>query len=500
MQELNRGLEEAVSTASASLRELLAQRDTTVGCGRCSVGEATTPSILNSTNNIFAMSTELRPRALRSSVPAPPPAFPSQRETLFIAESNATDPLSQHEKKLERVLKKLQISAEKIKAIEKEEQRTWALAQKNEEAIQHLLENQKADRSIIGALRKEVCSLQKQLAVVEQRNAERAHEMERVLGTQASATGSSLGADEMLFEVLRRVVDARLVDVYARVGQEVKRACVKDQAEVLKSWSDRVSAAVEQRSNAAADQFVFLREELANLARRQTATEKATRASQIEAVGPQQLLEHSQRISSQQIEAAIGTLMQRLNTTSAMVQMEQQQRLASVQASLDDHKLALEAVQAKAIEGHKKIRAKMEEFISGLAGLASMRQSVEVILEELERREQSDAGKDQALMDMFFNFQEFAAGIQELQLRMTAVEERRVIRNVPSPAPVVLHMDIAATAPGSPFDLPPDDEAIHVALIDAPQGLGGQGDSNSSQIRVSLTNKKEKLRGLLRQM
>jgi len=484
----------------------LAQRDTTVGCGRRSVGEAATPSMLNSTINTFATSTEQRPRALRcsnpGSVPAPPTtAFPSQRDTLFIADSNATDPLSQHEKKLERVLKKLQISAEKVKVIEKEEQRTWALAQKNEEVIQQLMESQKADRGIIGALRKEVCSLQKQLAVVEQRNAERAHEMERLLGTQASATGSSLGADEMLVEVVRRVVDARLVDVYARVGQEVKRACVKDQAEVLKSWSDRVSEAVEQRSNATADQLISFREELASLARRLTATEKATRGSQIDAAGPQHqlLLEHSmQRISSQQIDVAIGTLMQQLNTTSTTVQIEQQQRLATLQASLDDQKLALETVQAKATEGHKKIRAKMDEFISALAGLASMRQSVEVILEELERREESDAGKDQALMDMFFNFETFAAGIQELQLRMTAVEERSVIRNVPSPVPVRLHMDIAAIAPGSPFDLPPDDDEIHVALIDAPQGLGGQGDD--SHIRVSLTNKKEKLRGLLRQM
>jgi len=107
-----------------------------------------------------------------------------------------------------------------------------------------------------------------------------------------------------------------------------------------------------------------------------------------------------------------------------------------------------------------------------------------VILRELERKEQVDVGKEQALLDMHSNFEEAVAGLQSCLDRVAALEASQPVRISPPPL-----------SP-NPFDhhfLGHDDD------LDEPVDLPSAESPSAAGPWASLASKRDLLRSRLAQ-
>ena len=368
----------------------------------------------------------------------------------------SVDVVAAQDKKLQQLNQKLKIFAEKLKAGESECARVVATLSSQEAMMQQLLDGQRADKATIAALRKEVFSLQKQLSEVTKRDSRRDGALQKLMEHAPQEGNAGGGEQETLIEVVRRMVEKRFAEEGAKWSSEVKRACASEQSKALKEWTASMSAAIGQRGSSF-EGLEKVKEEVVHLGSRMQWCE--SRVGGPEAHKRDLKL---MRACEDHVRGAVSSVVEKFNESSALSSRELYARLASIQDSIvnlsslmREEQLAVLAEQkgefdsqfvehrelvnesiaqlrALHLQGHagntdaiKKLKAKMQELVDSLSGLASMRQSIEFILVELEEKNQGEEARDRALLDLNQNFVDGLGSLQELHDRLSLLERAR---------------------------------------------------------------------------
>jgi hypothetical protein len=204
----------------------------------------------------------------------------------------------------------------------------------------------------------------------------------------------------------------------------------------------------------------------------------------------------------------MSALAERFNSSISLVQKEQQVRVITQRAELLSHieeglekvrkdaHMALaevaidaDAKQVNASIAHNKLKTKLDEVVSAVCSsssvIAAMGQSLQAVQDELNRKEKSDMGKEQSLLDMYFNFQDSLEVINDLVSRVGVIEEEiRSLRTVKT-------TDHSLWGNHNDVDEGNLDESV-VLLTDV--------DATDPDTTTSIQSKKNRLRKALRQM
>lgn len=347
--------------------------------------------------------------------------------------------------------KKLQLLSDKMKAAEKEDSKVVAALQKNEALILQLLETQKSDRATIAALRREVHFLHKHVEESSKKDVARAQEMDELVregfcpNEQISAT---------LVSTIAQIVSKRITAEQATISNDIKRACMLEQGKVLKEWTSTVKTAIDQR----ADPWAGLQDELMEMNSRLLTVENKV-------LGPDSFQRDANvlRLCRDELKAAVGSLIEKFNTICSRMQQTQQESIqvlnhsvesltanvarmqmestlsqSELKAHFDRRVAALEfstveerndincglsmPLVSDLAEKQEQIQARLQEFSAAFVGLGAVKQSIDFILLELERKTRIDEGKDQALLDSYFNFEQGMATMNDIHDRLNRLE------------------------------------------------------------------------------